>query len=201
MHVPRTLPDPHLIQENWNEIKYLAYDPAQDWKSENLEIEYSQEDPKRFVNYRDIFTTWTGWGRDYENLYGPVTKLLAKEFKDNPEEYFGKTKILIRKFHLESVDHCIYNSVNVEFEADVISNGISWNYNFKDGIESEVSDCMTVLATLPVLTGWIVYLPYIGYRGSREDQLNQMGRVAMLDFLDEWKKRNPKPTDKKGKAK
>ncbi|TGJ99790.1 hypothetical protein EHO59_17905 [Leptospira semungkisensis] len=201
MYVPRTLPDPHLIQENWDEMRSLAEDPSENWKSENLEIEYSGEDPKRFVFFDDVFTGWTGWGRDYENLYGPLTKLLAKEFKDNKDEYFGKTKILIRKFKLESVDHCTYNSVNVEFEADVLSNGTSWHYDFKDGIESRVTDCMAVLATLPVLTGWIIYLPYIGHRGNREDQLNQIGRVAMIDFFEEWKKHNPRMTDKKGRTK
>ncbi|PJZ75378.1 hypothetical protein CH365_19185 [Leptospira neocaledonica] len=167
----------------------------------DYQVEFPNEDPVHFVYFEDGFTSWTGLGKDYTNLYGPISKLIRKELNDHKEEYPGKHKITIQKFKLESIDHCSYNQVTVEMEADIISSGKAWHYQFKDGIESRVTDCMATLATVPILLGWIIHLPYIGHRGNREDQLNQMGRVALLDFLDEIKKHSidlKRPQSKKG---
>lgn len=187
VHVPRSLPEPHMIQENWLELKSLAITSPY-FLTSDIEVEFPSEAPDKFATYQDIYTTWTGWGEHYSNLYGSVSRLLMKEFRDNPDEFPGKHRVLVTKFRLESLDHCTYNEVVVELEAEVHSQGNVWNYKYKDGIESRVTDCMATLATLPILAGWILYLPYIGHRGNREDQLNQMGRVALLDFLEEWKK-------------
>ncbi|WP_243396411.1 hypothetical protein [Leptospira hartskeerlii] len=186
VHVPKTLSGAHEVQEHWMEVRSGA--PDYDSKDPDIEIEYPNEDPERFVYFEDGFTSWTGWGKDYTNLYGPISKLIRKELNDHKEEYPGKHKIIIQKFRLESVDHCSYNQVNVEMEADIISSGKTWHYQFKDGIESRVTDCIATLATLPILLGWIIHLPYMGHRGNREDQVNQMGRVALLDFMEEIKK-------------
>ena len=186
VHVPKTLSGAHEIQEHWMEVRSGA--PDYDSKDPDFEVEFPNEDPSRFVYYQDGFTSWTGWGKDYENLYGPISKLIRKELNDHKEEYPGKHKIIIQKFRLESIDYWTYNQVNVEMEADIISSGKAWHYQFKDGIESSATDMMAALATAPVLLGWIIHLPYLGHRGTREDQLNQMGRVALLDFMDEIKK-------------
>ncbi|WP_244243564.1 hypothetical protein [Leptospira andrefontaineae] len=186
VHVPKTLSGAHEIQEHWMEVRSGA--PDYDSKDPDIEIEFPSEDPARFVYYEDGFTSWTGWGKNYENLYGPISKLIRKELNDHKEDYPGKHKIIIQKFKLESIDHWTYNQVNVEMEADIISSGKTWHYEFKDGIESRVTDFMATLATVPILLGWIIHLPYMGHRGNREDQVNQMGRVALLDFMDEIKK-------------
>ncbi|MGJ4790089.1 hypothetical protein [Leptospira koniambonensis] len=200
VYVPRSLSGAHEVQEHWGELRAGFID----YNSENpdIEVEFPNEVPYRFVYYEDGFTSWTGLGRDYTNLYGPVSRLIRKELNDHKEEYPGKHKIIIQKFRLESIDHWTYNEVNVELEADIISSGKSWHYQFKDGIESRVTDFMATLATVPILLGWIIHLPYIGHRGSREDQINQMGKVALLDFLDEIKKHSVSPIhsqNKKGK--
>ncbi len=186
VYVPRTLPEPHMIQENWLELKSLALTSLYFLESD-IEVEFADENPAKVAYFDDFFTGWTGWGKDYNNLYGPVSRLLQKEFRDHPEDYPGKHKVTITKFKLESIDHCYYNEVNVEFEADIRSEGRLWNYKFKDGIESRVTDCMGLVSSLPLMAGWIIYLPYIGHRGNREDQLNQLGRVAILDFLEQWR--------------
>lgn len=187
VHVPRTVPEPHMIQEDWWELKSLAITSPY-FLTSDIEVEFPGEEPAKFVRFDDVFTSWTGYGIDYSNLYGPVSRLLQKEFRDYPDEYPGKHKVTIRKFRLESLDHCTYNEVIVEFEAEVRSEGNLWEYKFRDGIESRATDCMAFVSTLPLLAGWIIYLPYLGHRGNREDQLNQMGRVALLDFLEAWRK-------------
>ncbi|TGL64201.1 hypothetical protein EHQ64_03955 [Leptospira sarikeiensis] len=190
VHVPKTLSGAYEIQEHWTELQNFGADPSEP-KISDISIEFPGEDPERFVLFEDGFTSWTGWGTNYKNVYGPISKLILKELEDHKEEYPGKHKITIRKFKLESIDHCTYNNVNVEMEADIISLGKPWRYEYKDGIESKATDCMATLATLPLLLGWIIHLPYLGHRGNREDQLNQMGKVAILDFLDELKKHLP----------
>ncbi|PJZ69055.1 hypothetical protein CH373_04355 [Leptospira perolatii] len=186
MHVPRSFKDFSQVQQRWEELRNLPKASPSELPSE-IELEFPEENPSYIAKFSAPFNFKTL----YPNFYGPVSLLMRKEFSDNREEYPGKYKVIVNKFRLESKDGCTSNLAEVEMSADVFaqnSNQAIWNFRFSSQIDSSVTDCYIFLATIPIGLGWIGFGPYIGFRGNREDQLNQLGRVALLEFFDEWKK-------------
>ncbi|TGK13150.1 hypothetical protein EHO60_02825 [Leptospira fletcheri] len=193
VYVPRTYKDPHEVPLQWKKYTELydgflrsSYSPGE------IEVEFPEEQSRRFAKRNP---TWLVFAPNYlENGYGSFSSLLKKEFAEHPEEYKGAYKVVVRRFDLETRDSWLVrpftNEVSVLFEADVFAIGKEepvWKFHFQDRIVSGVTDGMFVLATV-TLVGWIFYLPYLGFRGNREDQLNQLGRIALLEFFEGWKR-------------
>ncbi|AXR61858.1 hypothetical protein [Leptospira mayottensis] len=127
-----------------------------------------------------------------ENEYGSIGTVIARELDRNRNDYKTdqKYKIYIKDFELKTIDHCFFGSeTEVKLNIEVVNLTKKENvldFQYKDSISSNVTDCHFTLATTTVL-GWLIYLPYLGFRGNREDQLNQLGKTALLEFSEKLK--------------
>ncbi|MCG6191938.1 hypothetical protein LFX25_01610 [Leptospira sp. FAT2] len=131
--------------------------------------------------------------KNLTNEYGTISELINQEINTNQDFRVGNTdKYLIRliEYNLYSKDRCFSNDVGINLSIDVENIAAErkiLEFRFKDNINSNVTDCYIVAASLPIFLGWFIYAPYIGFRGNREDQLNQVSKLALLEFLDALK--------------
>ncbi|XDD51616.1 hypothetical protein AB3N59_07745 [Leptospira sp. WS92.C1] len=127
------------------------------------------------------------------NQYGTVAEIIKQELMSNPDFQPETNQYLVRiiDFNLYSKDKCFSNETGINFEIEVeniLTKKKILEFKYKDLIKSYVTDCYAAVASAPFFLGWILYAPYIGFRGDREDQLNQIGRIAILEFFDSFKK-------------
>lgn len=153
--------------------------------------------------------------RKLTNRYGSLVGLLEREVRSHPDRYSRLqarspmharsqsdgnehsqtqstvTRIHVEEFRLETKDQCWKNTTSVSMVVDIQWKGRSYPYRYHESIDSHVTDCYLVGASVLVVP-LLVYTPYVGFRGSREDQINQLGRSAITDFLQFLEKFPPK---------
>lgn len=161
------------------------YVPYPSNPSIDLKISVPENKEIYFASSNAIFMT-----KNIKNLYGDFSYLLQRDILIYPELYFKngsipkKIEITINKFDFNNNDKCFSNSVELDFEASIVSDGKQKQISFKKNYNTLVTDCVTTVSIITIFP-LIWYIPYIGWKGNREDQFNSIGKNLMLFIVKE----------------